>query len=96
MPADFALDLHAPLRGTAIYLRRTDERGTVEVLGRRLKVDPQWAHRLVRCEVDFSRHRIRCYALRRRQPAHQPLLCSIAYHRHNRPFKGKPQVFDER
>ncbi|MCA3220448.1 MAG: hypothetical protein ING59_18260 [Burkholderiales bacterium] len=50
----------------------------------------------VRCEVDFNRHRIRCYALRRRQPTHQPLLCSIAYHRPNRPFKGKPQVFDER
>jgi hypothetical protein len=94
LPAGFALDLHAPLRGTAIYLRRTDERGTVEVLGRRFKVDSHWLHRLVRCEVDFTRHRIRCYALRRRQPTHQQLLCSIPYHRPDRPFKGKPQVYD--
>jgi hypothetical protein len=94
LSADFALDLRAPLRGTVVYLRRTSEHGAVELLGYRFKVDPQWTHRLLRCEVDFTRHRIRCYALRRRQPAHQPLLCSFPYHRPDRPFQGKPQVYD--
>ena len=88
-PADFALDLDAPLRGLMIFLRRSNEAGAVSLLGRSFAVDPQWVNRLVRCEVDFSHHRIRCFALRRRQPTVHLLLRELAYRRPPRPFLGK-------
>jgi hypothetical protein len=78
-PTPWQLDLQAPLRGTIIFLRRTSEQGSATLLGRRFDVDPTWLHRLVRCEVDLDVHQIRFYALRRRDPAHQPLLQEVTY-----------------
>ena len=89
MPTNFKLDLHAPLRGQMIFVRRTDETGQTNLLGQRFSVSPDWTHRLVRCEVDFDHHCIRCFALRRRVPTEQPLLATIAYHRPNKPFYGE-------
>jgi hypothetical protein len=89
-PKDFKLNLGAPLTGTLIFLRRGDDKGSVNLLGRTLHVDQQWPHRLIRCEVDFTHERIRFYALRRRDPARQPLLREIAYLRPKKPFKGQP------
>jgi hypothetical protein len=89
-PKGFRFDLAAPLKGTMIFVRRGDGNGNVDLLGRMFPVDRHWLHRLVRCEVDFTHQRIRFYALRRRDPAHQPLLCEIAYPRPARPFKGQP------
>lgn len=89
MPKHFELDLHAPLRGQIIFIRRTDEGGHVHLLGQRFAVSPEWLHRLVRCEVDFDHHCIRCFALRRRAPTEQPLLATLEYHRPNKPFKGE-------
>jgi hypothetical protein len=60
-------------------LRRTGAAGGVELLGRHFEVDATWPHRLVRAEVDLDAGRIRFYALRRRDPAHQPLLREVAY-----------------
>jgi hypothetical protein len=57
-----------------IYLRRTTEHGTVQLLGPIFTVDPLWPHRLVRCEVDLDAGGIAFYALRRRDPRAQPLL----------------------
>jgi hypothetical protein len=90
MPAGFHLDLQAPLRGTLIFLRRSNEHGAVHLLGTSFTADALWRHRLVRCEVDFSTHRIRFYALRRRDPADQPLLRSLPYRRPDKPFHGTP------
>lgn len=90
MPRRFCFDLTAPARGTLIYLRRTDAAGRAQLLGRSFEVSPQWPHRLVRCEVDLTGHRIRFYALRRRAPDQQPLLKSVAYHRPEKPFTGEP------
>lgn len=87
-PKGFRFNPKAPLRGTIIFLRRTDARGRVQLLGRTFTVSNAWLHRLVRCEVDLTRHRIHCYALRRRAPEDQPLLASIRYHRIDKPFKG--------
>src|SRR3990170_6300180 len=67
-PSAFRFDPHAPLRGTIIFLRRTDDAGRAHLLGNRFEVSPQWPHRLVRCEVDLSTHQIRFYALRRKDP----------------------------
>ncbi|MGH8525534.1 MAG: hypothetical protein ACREXY_15415, partial [Gammaproteobacteria bacterium] len=74
MPRDFVLDLHAPLRGQMIFIRRTDENGHAHLLGQRFVISPEWLNRLVRCEIDFDHHCIRCFALRRRAPAEQPLI----------------------
>ena len=89
VPKGFKLNLHAPLRGLIIFIRRTDETGHVHLLGQRFAVSPTWAHRLVRCEVDFNQHCIRCFALRRSAPAEQPLLKTIPYQRPDKPFKGE-------
>jgi transposase len=89
MPKGFKLNLHAPLRGLIIFIRRTDETGHVHVLGQRFAVSSNWPHRLVRCEVDFDHHCIRCFALRRSAPTEQPLLTTIPYRRPDKPFKGE-------
>lgn len=89
-PRSFRLDLNAPLRGTVIFLRRSNEGGTVHLLGRAFPVDKHWVHRLVRCEVDFTHRRIRFYALRRRDPRDQPLLRELPYLRLDKPFRGTP------
>ena len=90
MPKHFELNLHAPLKGQMIFIRRTSESGHAHLLGRRFAISPDWPHRLVRCEVDFDHHCIRCFALRRRAPTEQPLLATIEYYRPNKPFYGEP------
>jgi transposase len=86
-PEVWALDLQAAPRGRIIYLRRTGATGGVELLGRRFEVDATWPHRLVRAEVDLDVGRIRFHALRRRDPAHQPLLREVAYKLPHRRFQ---------
>jgi hypothetical protein len=79
MPSDPVLDLQAHPRGTIIFIRRTDDRGLVSVLGRRFLIDPLWPHRLVRAEVHLDAAVIRFFALRRREPNTQPLLAEHPY-----------------
>jgi transposase-like protein len=79
VPDGFRLDLTKPLAGVVIYLRRSDERGLVSLLGHQWEVSRQWCHRLVRSEVDLTRGEIRFYSLRRRDPAQQQLLSRIDY-----------------
>lgn len=95
-PQSFKFNVNAPLSGTLIFLRRTDEAGRAQLLGRHFPVAAHWTHRLVRCEVDLNAHQIRLYALRRKHPAEQPLLNQLPYHREHKPFKGKPWVLHER
>ena len=90
MPKDFKLNLHAPLKGQMIFIRRTSESGHAHLLGQRFAISSDWPHRLVRCEVDFDHHCIRCFALRRRAPTDQLLLATIEYQRPNKPFYGEP------
>lgn len=79
MPPDVLLDLQAHPRGTAIFIRRTDDRGVASVLGRSFLIDPGWTQRLVRAEVDLDASVIRFFALRRRDPSNQPLLIVHSY-----------------
>ncbi len=88
VPARFAFDLHAPLTGTMIFLRRSNEQGEVKLLGRTFSVAEHWLHRLVRCEVDFTHEQFRFFALRRRDPEDQPLLCKLPYPAPHKLFKG--------
>lgn len=83
-PRNWTLDLQAPLRGTVIFLRRTDERGYASLLGHRYLAAATWCHRLVRAEVDLTHGKLRLYALRRREPRAQPLLNT---HRYRTPEK---------
>ena len=79
VPTHFTWDATDPLRGSLIFIRRSDEHGAVNLLGRGYPVDQNWPHRLVRCDVDFTHKRIRFYALRRRDPEVQPLLHEVIY-----------------
>ena len=89
-PARFTFDLRAPLAGTMIFIRRSTEHGDVNLLGHNFRIAENWLHRLVRCEVDFTRQHIRFHALRRREPADQPLLCQLPYGRPHKLFQGSP------
>jgi hypothetical protein len=86
-PKRWRLDLQAPLRGQIVYLRRTNLRGEVSMLGRTFLVDPSWQHRLVRAVVHIDAGVVQCYALRRREPDHQPLLRTVPYRLPQRPFR---------
>lgn len=88
-PKRFQFDPNAALKGAMIFIRRSDEHGAVQLLGRTYPVDTNWPHRLVRCEVGFTDRRIRFYALRRREPDDQPLLHEIKYLHNNKPRKAK-------
>ena len=87
-PKAFRLDLDAAPEATLIFVRRSDEHSNVHLLGRVFDLNAQWAHRRVRCEVDFTHHHIRLHALRRRHPDVQPLLHEVPYKRPHKPFKG--------
>jgi hypothetical protein len=78
-PRGWRLDLQAHPQGRLVFLRRSNERGEVQLLGRTFVVDPLWQHRLVRAEVDLERCRIRFYRLRRRAPNQQPLVKETHY-----------------
>jgi len=80
VPKAWELDLQTPLRGHIIYLRRTTEDGTAEVMGHRFSVAEAWPHRLVRAEVALDTDTISFYALRRREPDVHRLLKTIEHH----------------
>jgi transposase len=65
--------------GRIILIRRTNDKGLVEVLGHKIGVATEWANRLVRCEVDIKAKEIRFYRLRRRESDSQPLLRKVKY-----------------
>ncbi len=90
VPPAWQFDLQAHPRGILIYVRRTTEHGTINVLGRTFVVDAVWASRLVRCEIDLEAERLRCYALRRRAPHDQPLLAELPYAIPRRRFYDRP------
>ncbi|MGK2886592.1 MAG: hypothetical protein ACSLE8_17765 [Rhodococcus sp. (in: high G+C Gram-positive bacteria)] len=85
-PAHVELDLRTHPKGLVIFIRRTDDAGSATVLGHRLFVDSLWPQRLVRAEVDLTASRIRFFALRRREPAFQPMLAEHLYVFPRRPF----------
>ena len=62
-----------------VFLRRTDARGRIWLLGAPFTVAPHWSHRLVRASLNVSTQTLRCHALRRRDPSHQPCLKSSPF-----------------
>jgi hypothetical protein len=88
-PQSWQLDLQTHPCGRIIYLRRTSEQGIVTMLGHRFFVDKNWPHRLVRAEVDLDTGFIAIYALRRKEPAEQPLLRTVEYQFPKRRFTDR-------
>jgi hypothetical protein len=78
-PPNFTVDLQRPPRGKLVYLRRLDDRGVASLLGERFSVTPDWAHRLVRAEVNLDEKLVRFFRLRRRAPDSQPLIAERRY-----------------
>ena len=87
-PEVWTLDLDACLHGRVLFLRRTDDHGRARLLGRTFAVDVNWPHRLVRADVDLDHDQICFYALRRREPAQQPMLRTVQYHFPRKRFQG--------
>ncbi len=78
-PKSWKLDLKKPLKGQAVFIRRTNASGEVELLRRKYLVNTKWCNRLVRCVVDLTQGQLRFHRLRRRAPTQQPLLKTIVY-----------------
>jgi hypothetical protein len=85
-PRGWRQNLQAHPQGRLVFLRRSNARGEVQLLGRTFAVDPLWQHRLVRSDVDLKRCRIRFYTLRRRAPDQQPMVKETRYVLPRRPF----------
>jgi hypothetical protein len=66
----------ASQRFTQAYRRHLAQRRDHELPRRPFpkdwQVDPLWSHRLLRCQVDLTHHRIDFYRLRRREPPNSP------------------------
>jgi hypothetical protein len=86
-PADWRLDLKRRPRGRLVYLRRTNAQGEVNLLGQTWKVSEVWPSRLVRCDVDLERDKLRFHTLRRKEPTSQPQILEVDYRLPNRGFQ---------
>lgn len=66
--------MREPIEPIVILLRRLDDHGHLKLFARTLKVDAQWANRLVRCEVNTATQSLKIYRLSRSDPHYQPIL----------------------
>ncbi|MDR0335907.1 MAG: hypothetical protein LBI18_02345 [Planctomycetaceae bacterium] len=57
-----------PQKGTIIFIRRTDNKGRVKVMGHLWQLDENWTTRLIRATVDLKNHMILFHKLRRKDP----------------------------
>jgi len=65
---------HRPTQAQVIFLRRTNEPWAIDLLGRPIRADRHWPHRLVRVELNVLASHLQIFALRRRDIAWQPTL----------------------
>jgi hypothetical protein len=93
-PQSFQFEPRQAPKGLLIYLRRTNHKGHVLVMGKSYLTDPLWVHRLVRAEVHLDQNTIRFFSLRRREPQIQPLIASVTYHFPSPSMKRTPALAD--
>jgi transposase len=86
-PANWKLDLKKRPHGRLIYLRRSNGNSEVILLGRTWPLGQVWPNRLVRCEVDLDKNKIRFFTLRRKEPRCQPQILEVVYRLPNRGFQ---------
>ena len=87
-PSQWQRSDKAGVRGRIIYIRRTDDKGHLLVLGNKIEVSANWKHRLIRCEIDIDQKQMGFYALSRSDPNNQPLLRRTPYELPRRYLKG--------
>jgi hypothetical protein len=87
-PEDWKLDLRKRPPGRLVYLRRSNGLSEVTLLGQTWQLGQVWPHRLVRCEVDLDKNKIRFFTLRRKDPTSQPQILEVDYRLPDRGFQG--------
>jgi hypothetical protein len=86
-PADWQLTLKKRPTGRLVYLRRSNPNSEVPLLGKTWPLGQLWPNRLLRCEVDLDKDKIRFFTLRRKEPTSQPLILEVDYRLPNRGFQ---------
>ncbi len=86
-PTAWKLELKKRPQGRLVYLRRTNGQSEGTLLGRTWRVSEVWPNRLVRCDVDLNKNKIRFFTLRRKDPASQPQILEVDYRLPNRGFQ---------
>jgi putative transposase len=86
-PADWKFNLKKRPCGRIIYLRRSNSNSELTLLGKTWPLGQLWPNRLVRCEVDLDRDKIRFFTLRRKEPTSQPQILEVDYRLPNRGFQ---------
>jgi transposase len=86
-PADWKLNLKKRPRGHLVYLRRSNPSSEIVLLGNTWPLGQLWPSRLVRCEVDLNKDKIRFFTLRRKEPSSQPQILEVDYRLPNRGFQ---------
>lgn len=86
-PDQWKLDLKKRPRGQVVYLRRSNPSSEVVLLGKTWALGQVWPNRLVRCEVDLDKDKIRFFTLRRKDPTSQPQILEVDYRLPNRGFQ---------
>lgn len=87
-PPAWQLNLKERPRGRVLFLRRSNGLSEMTLLGKNWPLGQVWPHRLVRCEVDLTKDKIRFMTLRRKEPTSQPQILEMDYRLPNRGFQG--------
>jgi transposase len=86
-PVGWKLDLKKRPHGRMVYLRRSNADSEITLLGKTWPLGQTWPNRLVRCEVDLDKDKIRFFTLRRKDPTSQPQILEVDYRLPNRGFQ---------
>jgi hypothetical protein len=86
-PGKWKLNLKKRPTGRLVYLRRSNPRSEVVLLGKTWPLGQIWPNRLVRCEVDLDLDKIHFFTLRRKDPTSQPQILEVDYRLPNRGFQ---------
>jgi putative transposase len=86
-PAGWKLNLKKRPRGRLVFLRRSNGNSEVTLLGQSWQLGQIWPNRLVRCEVDLDKNKIRFFTRRRKEPTSQPQILEVDYRLPNRGFQ---------
>ena len=86
-PVGWKLNLKKRPGGRLVYLRRSSGLSEVTLLGQTWPLGQVWPNRLVRCEVDLEKDKIRFFTLRRKEPTSQPQILEVDYRLPNRGFQ---------
>ena len=86
-PAGWKFTLKKRPSGRLVYLRRSNPNSEVTLLGKTWPLGQVWPNRLLRCEVDLDKDKIRFFTLRRKEPTSQPQILEVDYRLPNRGFQ---------